>query len=145
MVSPDEASEMACPMVLQAVWRVLQSLLSLPFTPSTYQVVLARAVEAKVRSRAMAVVHSVLHFIASPHQFCCQLVSWIDGARNVKSIILEPERGRRLWLGCFVHGRRFWRCGTRLYHAVVAAFDAGMILVARDQQESMPAQVEIIT
>ena len=33
MESPDEASEMACPMVLQADWGDLQLLLLLPFTP----------------------------------------------------------------------------------------------------------------
>jgi hypothetical protein len=37
--SPEAASDMACPIVLQAVWTDLQSLLSLPFTPSTYHVV----------------------------------------------------------------------------------------------------------
>jgi hypothetical protein len=46
MESPDDASEMACPMVLQAVCGVLQSLSSLPFTPSTYHVLLAMATGA---------------------------------------------------------------------------------------------------
>jgi len=32
MESPDEASEMACPMVLQACWGDLQLLLSLPYS-----------------------------------------------------------------------------------------------------------------
>src|ERR1039457_4484585 len=45
--SPDEASEIACPMVLQAVWADMQLLLSLPLTPFTYHVVLAIAVEAR--------------------------------------------------------------------------------------------------
>src|SRR5215469_17730704 len=38
-------------MVLQAVWRVLQSLPSFPCTPSTYQVVLAIATGTRIRSR----------------------------------------------------------------------------------------------
>ena len=42
--SPEAARKMACPMVLQAVVDDLQLLLSLPVTPFTYQVVLARAV-----------------------------------------------------------------------------------------------------
>ena len=49
MESSDEASEMACPMVLQAVWDDIQLLLSLPFDPFTYHVVLARAVGTRVR------------------------------------------------------------------------------------------------
>jgi hypothetical protein len=44
MVSPDAARKMVCLMVLHAVVDVLQLLLSLPFTPLTYQVVLASAV-----------------------------------------------------------------------------------------------------
>src|SRR5215467_11760497 len=42
MESPDDASEMACPMVLQAVCADMQLLSSLPFAPSVYHV-LARA------------------------------------------------------------------------------------------------------
>jgi len=42
---------MACPMVWQAVWGDRQLLLSLPFTPSTYHVVWARAFGAKARNR----------------------------------------------------------------------------------------------
>ena len=49
--SPEWASEIACPMVLQACRRVLQLLLSLPFTPSTYHVLLARAAGAKARNK----------------------------------------------------------------------------------------------
>src|SRR5579862_541371 len=52
MASPDEASEMACPMVLQAVVSVRQLLPSLPFTPSTYHVVWARAFGARARNKA---------------------------------------------------------------------------------------------
>jgi hypothetical protein len=50
MESPEVAREMACPMVLQACWLDLQLLLSLPFTPSTYQVLLASAVGAKAKN-----------------------------------------------------------------------------------------------
>src|ERR1017187_8423815 len=50
--SPDAASEMACPIVLQAVVADMQLLLSLPFTPSTYHVVLARAVGTRARNKA---------------------------------------------------------------------------------------------
>ena len=52
MVSPEEASEMAYLMVLQAVVEDMQLLLSFPFTPSTYHVVLARAVEVRARNEA---------------------------------------------------------------------------------------------
>src|SRR5437016_3863667 len=51
--SPEAASEMACPMVLQALWVVSQLLLSSPFTPSTYQVVLARTLGTTRRNRAI--------------------------------------------------------------------------------------------
>ena len=43
MESPDEASAMACPIVLQAVVGDLQLLPSLSLTPFTYLVVLADA------------------------------------------------------------------------------------------------------
>src|SRR5215472_17212586 len=49
-VSPDAASEMACPMVLQAVVGDLQLLLSFPLTPFTYHVVVAMAVEVRART-----------------------------------------------------------------------------------------------
>jgi len=49
IVSPDDASEIACPIVLQAVVDELQSLLSLPLTPSTYHVVLATATGSRDR------------------------------------------------------------------------------------------------
>src|SRR5579859_1753508 len=52
MESPDEASEIACPIVLQAVCGDLQLLLSFPFTPLTYHVLLARAVEFRARNKA---------------------------------------------------------------------------------------------
>jgi hypothetical protein len=45
MESPDEASEIACPMVLQAARGDLQLWLLLPFTPFTYHVVAAMPVE----------------------------------------------------------------------------------------------------
>lgn len=51
MESPFEASEMACPMVLHAVWGDLQLLLSFPLTPSTYHVVWAEAAGARARNR----------------------------------------------------------------------------------------------
>ena len=51
---PDEASEMACPMVLQAVVADRQLLLSLPLAPFTYHVELATAVGATARNRAMS-------------------------------------------------------------------------------------------
>src|ERR1700730_11352190 len=53
MESPDKASEMACPMVLQAVSAVWQLLLSFPFRPSEYHVVLAGAVGTRTRNRAI--------------------------------------------------------------------------------------------
>ena len=55
MESPDEgdASEMACPMVLQAVWGDVHLLLSLPLTPLTYHVLLARAVGGRAKNSAI--------------------------------------------------------------------------------------------
>jgi hypothetical protein len=53
MESSDEASEMACPMVLQAVWDDIQLLQSLPFDPFTYHVALASAVGARGRNSAI--------------------------------------------------------------------------------------------
>jgi hypothetical protein len=65
MESPEEASEMACPMVLQAVVGDKQLLLSFPFTPSTYHVVLART-GGTVASDTRAAIHiSFLDFIFS--------------------------------------------------------------------------------
>src|SRR5215471_2923328 len=52
MESPDEAVEMAWPMVLQAVVADVHSLLSLPLTPFTYHVV-ADAIGARARSNAV--------------------------------------------------------------------------------------------
>ena len=51
MESPDTASEMACPMVLQAVVVDVQVLLSLPLTPLTYHV-LAEAAEVRATTTA---------------------------------------------------------------------------------------------
>jgi hypothetical protein len=50
--SPDEASEIACPMVLQAVVGDVQALPSLPLTPLTYHVLLARAVDVRAKNTA---------------------------------------------------------------------------------------------
>jgi hypothetical protein len=50
MESPEAAKEMAWLMVLQAVSEDLQSLLSLPLTPFTYHVVLAKADGAMAKS-----------------------------------------------------------------------------------------------
>ena len=52
MESPDDASAMACPMVLQAVRDDLQWLLSLPCSPSTYHVVLAKAFSVTVTNKS---------------------------------------------------------------------------------------------
>jgi len=52
MVSPDEASEMACPIVLQAVVGERQLWLSLPVPPFAYHVVLANTAGANNISAA---------------------------------------------------------------------------------------------
>src|SRR5215472_4715914 len=52
IVSPDDASEIACLMVLQALVGDLQLWLSLPFTPFTYHMVLARAIGPRVKNEA---------------------------------------------------------------------------------------------
>src|SRR5215469_2926674 len=67
IVSPDDTSEIACPMVLQAVVGEVQLLLLSPFTPSTYHVVLAMAVEAEAKSTGMSSKRLMpsLHFMMS--------------------------------------------------------------------------------
>src|SRR5580704_252885 len=51
MVSPDAASEIACPMVAQAVALVLQLLPSSPWTPSTYHVPASAGEDSMIRAR----------------------------------------------------------------------------------------------
>src|SRR5580692_3439226 len=66
MKSLREASEMACPMVLQAVCGDLQSLWLLPFTPSTYHLLLARAVGRTPNNVSTAKQVSFRDFIFPP-------------------------------------------------------------------------------
>lgn len=54
-VSPDAASEMACPMVLQAACTDKQLSLSLPLAPFTYHVVLAKTAGANNISAAKGI------------------------------------------------------------------------------------------
>src|ERR1700726_1470043 len=70
MESPDEASEMACLIVLQAVCGDLQLFLSLPVIPSTYHVLLAKAMgtEAKNKTRSGRPRDTSLSFISSSRQ-----------------------------------------------------------------------------
>src|SRR5215469_7211207 len=63
MESPEVASEMACPMVLQAVWADVQLLLSFPFTPSTNHVVLARVLGARARNTEITTRLVCMRFI----------------------------------------------------------------------------------
>ena len=65
--SPEAARKMACPMVLQAVVDDLQLLLSLPVTPFTYQVVLARAVGTAANNISATAHVNVLDFTVSSH------------------------------------------------------------------------------
>src|SRR5215469_165440 len=60
MESPEAASEMACPMVLQAVVGDLQLLLSLPVVPLTYQVVLAKAAGVITTNKATSISFKLL-------------------------------------------------------------------------------------
>src|SRR6516162_8831621 len=72
--SPDDTSEIACPMVLHGVVGVLQSLLSFPPTALTYQVLLASEVGARARSKARSGrPTNSLHFMMFPpfRLFCC--------------------------------------------------------------------------
>jgi len=50
MESPDEAREMACPIVLQAVVGDKQLFVSFPVAPFTYHVVVAMAVGVRART-----------------------------------------------------------------------------------------------
>src|SRR6516225_4774157 len=70
--SPEAAREMAWPMVLQAVSGDLQSLLSLPFAPFTYHVVLAKADGDRARSSAKL---SVLLIVSLRFMILLPLVS----------------------------------------------------------------------
>src|SRR6516162_1039200 len=54
MESPDTAREIACPIVLHAVSAAKQLLVSLPSTPSTYQVLLAKVDGARVRNNEVS-------------------------------------------------------------------------------------------
>src|SRR3974377_941783 len=51
MVSPDDASEIACPIVAQAVFFVLQLLPSSPVTPLTYHVAASAGETRMIRER----------------------------------------------------------------------------------------------
>jgi len=68
MVSPDEASEIACLIVLHAVVGDVQPLLSLPLTPLTYQL-LATASGARPRNGATAKILNNLLFIITSLSF----------------------------------------------------------------------------
>jgi hypothetical protein len=61
-----KVSEIAFEMVLQACWRDWQSLLSLPFTPSTYHLLLATAVGTAASNVRTATHISFLDFIFPP-------------------------------------------------------------------------------
>src|SRR5579863_2196372 len=63
MESPGKVSERAFEMVLQACWRDSQLLLSLPCFPSTYQLLLARAVGKAANSVSVAKHISFVNFI----------------------------------------------------------------------------------
>src|SRR6516225_8115498 len=63
--SPESASAMACLIVLQAVVADKQLLLSLPLTPLTYQVVLARAVGTTANNISATTHVSFLDFTVS--------------------------------------------------------------------------------
>src|SRR5215469_6172636 len=79
MASPDTASEMACPMVLQGVVGDKQLLLLLPLTPFTYHVVLARTLGAKARNRAITnVVNNLLlmTFLLSSRRLVLNVWEW---------------------------------------------------------------------
>jgi hypothetical protein len=54
-------------MVLQACWRDRQSLLSLPFTPSTYHLLLATAVGTAASNVRTANAHQFSGFHFSSH------------------------------------------------------------------------------
>ena len=56
MESPEEASAMACPIVLQAVWDDMQLSLLFPLTPFTYHLVLATTVGARNRAISRGVI-----------------------------------------------------------------------------------------
>jgi len=68
MESPEVANEMAWPMVLQAVFADVQSLTSLPLTPSTYHVVLARAVEVRAKYKATSRLRWIGLIATPPHR-----------------------------------------------------------------------------
>src|SRR3974390_1864947 len=85
MVSPDAASEMVCPIVLQAVDGDMQLLLSLPFTPSTYHVLAAKAAGASVRMPAKSRLLSVsLCFII--FLLICSLLAEGPGGLNSRGL-----------------------------------------------------------
>jgi hypothetical protein len=66
MESPEAANEIACPIVLQALVGAVHESLSLPFTPFTYQILLAKAFGARARdSTAAGRLKSILDFMSA--------------------------------------------------------------------------------
>jgi len=90
MVSPDEASAMACLMVLQAVVGDVQLLLLLPLTPFTYHVVPAKAVGTAANNISATTHIRLLDFIVPP----------------VKSKDFEPGHERRTHISHYLRGPR---------------------------------------
>ncbi len=65
----EDASEMACLIVLQAVVGDVQLLLLLPLTPFTYQFVLAQASELNSDADISDSISRALHFILAPRAY----------------------------------------------------------------------------
>src|ERR1700680_4188482 len=96
MVSPDAASEIACPMVAQAVAFVLQLLPSSPLTPSTYHVLLARAAGARARNSASSsrALNPILSFITHLH---CR--SWLRNQSQGRAATGSQEQASHTFAG----------------------------------------------
>src|SRR5580692_1159271 len=85
MVSPDAASEIACPMVAQAVAFVLQLLPSSPLTPSTYHVLASAEEDSIIRTpRIWTTVR--FSMVILPRKPAC------DGRPRLKLLILITDR-----------------------------------------------------
>src|SRR5579872_7576417 len=97
MESPRELSTMACLMVLQACWRDLQSLLSLPCFPSTYCLLLASAVGTAARNVSAARISFVDFIFSSPPRSIRKDLEHARTRKNEIVLACALVKHRRSW------------------------------------------------
>src|SRR5215469_12391752 len=98
MESPETASEIAWPMVLQAVEGDVQWLLSLPLTPFTYRV-LAQATEPSRHRAVSSMLDIALRFMivsSLSRNYLLWLRSHLGATMNMMSSVSDISRQPRL-------------------------------------------------